>query len=149
MHGNGKNIRDWIHVRDHSAALDVMLHQGIAGEIYNVGVDNERSNLDIAKMLLSLLNKPADMIQFVEDRPGNDLRYAIDARKIESLGWKPVYTREKFEIGMSETINWYLTHKDWVENLWARHEDAYKINHAPTIVKKQQERIREVTKDVI
>lgn len=144
VHGNGKNIRDWIHVRDHCRALDLMLHKGKAGEVYNVGVDNERSNLDIVAMMLELMNKPSDMIEFVEDRPGNDLRYAIDASKIQSLGWKPLYTRDRFEMGMSETINWYLTNHDWVEKLSGKHEEAYRINHTPTIEKKRKKHESEV-----
>ncbi|MCX6782110.1 MAG: dTDP-glucose 4,6-dehydratase [Candidatus Magasanikbacteria bacterium] len=138
LHGSGVNVRDWIYVRDHCAALDLMLHEGKPGEIYNVGVDNERNNLEISKMILSLMNKSENMIEFVEDRPGNDLRYAIDAAKLEALGWKPIYDRGQFEIGMSETINWYLTHRDWVEALWSKHEDAYKINHAPTREKREK-----------
>ena len=132
IHGTGKNIRDWIYVRDHCEALDLMLHKGVPGEVYNVGVDNERSNLDIAKLVLQAMNKPDDMIEFVADRPGNDLRYAIDSSKMESLGWKPKYGRDKFEMGLAETINWYLTNKDWVESLWKKHEQAYDINHTPT-----------------
>ncbi len=143
IHGNGANIRDWIYVRDHCSALDLMLRKGIPGEVYNVGVDNEHNNLDIAKMILKVMNKPESMIEFVEDRPGNDLRYAIDSSKIASLGWKPLYGKDRFEIGMAETINWYLTNRDWVENLWKKHEDAYKINHTPTIEKKHQEREKE------
>ena len=139
MHGSGKNVRDWIHVSDHCSALDLMLHKGTPGEVYNVGIDNERNNLQIAGMILKSMNKPSDMIEFVEDRPGNDLRYAIDATKLLGLGWKPVYTRDQFEVGLSETINWYLTHTEWVENLWSKHEDAYKINHAPTRNKKHKE----------
>jgi len=139
IHGDGLNVRDWIHTRDHCSALDLLLQKGVPGEIYNIGSDNERNNLEIAKMVLSLLNKPENMITFVEDRPGNDRRYAIDAKKIIKLGWNPIYTREKFEVGMSETVNWYLTHTKWVENLWGKHQDAYKINHTPTITKKQIE----------
>lgn len=139
IHGDGLNVRDWIHVRDHCSALDLLLQRGVSGEVYNIGSDNEKNNLEIARMILELLNKPEDMITFVEDRPGNDRRYAINAKKIMQLGWNPIYTREKFEIGMSETVNWYLTHTNWVENLWAKHETAYKINHAPTIIKNKIE----------
>ena len=139
IHGNGKNVRDWIHVRDHCRALYLMLEKGVPGEVYNVGVDNEHTNLDVAKIILRLMNLPETMIEFVEDRPGNDLRYAIDSSKLQKLGWQPIYTREQFEVGMTETINWYLTHKDWVENLWNKHEEAYKINHSPTVAKKQEE----------
>ncbi|KKQ40529.1 MAG: dTDP-glucose 4,6-dehydratase [Candidatus Magasanikbacteria bacterium GW2011_GWA2_37_8] len=138
IHGSGRNVRDWIHVRDHCRALYLMLEKGIPGEVYNVGVDNERSNLEIAKMILRLMNLPETMIEFVEDRPGNDLRYAIDSTKLQNLGWSPVYTHDQFEVGMSETINWYLTHRDWVEDLWGKHEEAYKINHTPTVEKKQE-----------
>ncbi|MBH41515.1 MAG: dTDP-glucose 4,6-dehydratase [Candidatus Magasanikbacteria bacterium] len=141
IHGNGQNVRDWIHVKDHCAALDLMLHKGKSGEIYNVGVDNERSNLDIAKMILALMDKSENMIEFVADRPANDLRYAIDASKIERLGWKPKYTKEKFDIGLSETINWYLTNKDWVEDLWAKHEEAHAINHTPERIQKTKNRV--------
>lgn len=139
IHGNGKNVRDWIYVRDHCTALDLMLHKGTPGEIYNVGVDNERNNLEIATLILQAMNKPTDMIEFVEDRPGNDLRYAIDASKMAALGWAPEYDRDQFEIGLSETINWYLTNNEWVQNLWEKHDEAYKINHVPTFRKKQKE----------
>jgi len=139
MHGSGKNVRDWIHVKDHCRALDLMLRKGSQGEVYNVGVDNERNNLEIAKMVLRIMGKPESMIEFVEDRPGNDLRYAIDAQKIMSLGWQPEFTRDQFEVGMSETINWYLTHTDWVQKLWEKHEDAYKINHSPTREAREKE----------
>lgn len=135
IHGDGLNVRDWIYVTDHCSALDAVLHKGVIGERYNIGVDNEFNNLEIAKMILGLLNKPESMISFVEDRPGNDRRYSIEAKKILQLGWKPVYARHNFEMGMSETVNWYLTHRDWVERLWAKHEEAYKINHAPTKMK--------------
>jgi len=138
IHGAGKNIRDWIYVRDHCTALDLMLHKGVPGEVYNVGVDNERSNLEVAQLILSAMNKSDSLIEFVEDRPGNDLRYAIDAGKIESLGWKPEYDREQFEVGLAETINWYLTNRDWVQNLWDKSDEAYKINHAPTFTKKKK-----------
>ena len=144
IHGKGHNVRDWIYVQDHCSALYLMLEKGVPGEVYNVGVDNERNNLEIAQMILRLMNKPESVIQFVEDRPGNDLRYAIEAKKLLDLGWKPVYTREQFEIGMSQTINWYLTNTDWIENLWNKHDEAYKINHSPTRIKKQLEHEKKV-----
>lgn len=149
IHGDGLNVRDWIHVNDHCAALDMLLHKGQAGEVYNIGVDNEKNNLSIVKMVLGLLNKPDQLIEFVEDRPGNDRRYAIDSSKIRRLGWEPVYGPDKFEVGMSETINWYLTHRDWVEDLSKKHEDAYKINHAPTRVKRQRKYDAEIMKTEI
>jgi len=139
MHGNGRNVRDWIHVRDHCSALDLMLHKGVPGEVYNVGLGNEKSNLDIAKIIVRLMGKSEDMIEFVEDRPGNDKRYSIDASKIRALGWKPVYDCDQFEMGMSETINWYLTNLEWVKNLWDKQEEAFQINHTPELNKKKKE----------
>lgn len=120
IYGDGLNVRDWIHVLDHSKALDTLLHKGKVGEVYNIGVDNERNNLEITKMILKVLGKPEDAFHFVEDRPGHDRRYAIDATKIMSLGWKPEYDRDKFEQGLIETVEWYKENSDWVEKLWAR-----------------------------
>jgi len=102
-------------------------------------VDNERNNLEIVGMILKLLNKPDDMFEFVEDRPGNDLRYAIEMKKLKELGWQPEYTWDHFEVGMSETINWYLNNKKWVDDLKRKHKEAYNINHTPTREKKKQE----------
>ncbi len=147
IHGTGENVRDWIYVRDHCRALELMLTKGQPGEVYNVGVDNERNNLEIAKMILSLMNKSDNLIEFVENRPGNDLRYAIDSTKLQALGWQPVYDHSQFEVGMSETINWYLTNREWVEDLWAKHEEAYKINHSPTRKKRQKEHEEKVLKE--
>ncbi len=123
IYGDGKNIRDWIHALDHSRALDLLLHEGEPGEVYNIGSDNERSNLEVTHMILEILGKPESLITFVKDRPGHDRRYAIDASKIEKLGWKPLYPREKFAQGMHETVQWYLDHKDWVEKLWAKRDE--------------------------
>lgn len=118
VYGDGLNVRDWIHVVDHAAALDLLLHKGNVGEVYNIGVDNERSNLEITKMILKILGKGEDMIEYVTDRPGHDRRYAIDESKIKALGWEPVYTREEFERGLRETVEWYQNNTEWVENLW-------------------------------
>ena len=123
VYGDGLNVRDWIHVIDHAKALDLMLHVGVPGEIYNVGSDNERSNLELTKMILKTLNLGEDMIEYVTDRPGHDRRYAIDASKIKSLGWSPDYTREKFEQGLRETVEWYQNNTEWVEKLWAKKKD--------------------------
>lgn len=144
IHGDGLNVRDWIYVRDHCSALSLMLHEGKPGEVYNVGSDNERNNLDIAKMVLEIMGKSESMIDFVEDRPGNDRRYAIDASKICSLGWNPVYSRAKFDIGMGETVNWYLRNTDWVKNLWEKHDEAHKINHTMEFKKKRDEHDRNI-----
>ncbi len=120
IYGDGKNVRDWIHALDHSSALDLLLHKGEVGGVYNIGVDNERNNLEITKMILKILGKSEDLITFVEDRPGHDRRYAIDASRILSLGWQPVYTRDKFEQGLKETVEWYLDNADWVSKIRAR-----------------------------
>jgi dTDP-glucose 4,6-dehydratase len=124
IYGDGLYVRDWIHVLDHAKALDLLLHKGVPGEIYNIGSDNERSNLEITKMILKFLNKPADQWETVADRPGHDRRYAIDATKIFKLGWKPDYPRERFELGLKETIRWYQENTDWVKKLWARAKEA-------------------------
>lgn len=123
IYGDGKNIRDWIHAVDHSKALDLLLHKGEPGEVYNIGSDNERSNLEVTKMILNILGKPESLIKYVKDRPGHDRRYAIDATKIMNLGWKPDYPRDKFEQGMKETVEWYQNNMNWVEKLWEKKEE--------------------------
>ncbi len=120
IYGDGLYVRDWIHVSDHAAALDLLLHKGIPGKVYNIGVDNERSNLEITQMILKIMGKGEEMIEHVADRPGHDRRYAIDASKILALGWQPVYTRDKFEQGLRETVEWYLANKEWVEKIQKR-----------------------------
>ncbi len=120
VYGDGLYVRDWIHVVDHAQALDLLLHKGEAGGVYNIGVDNERSNMEITKMILKIMDKSEEMIEHVQDRPGHDRRYAIDASKILALGWQPNYTREKFEQGLKETVEWYLQNKEWVEKLQRR-----------------------------
>lgn len=118
VYGDGLNVRDWIHVVDHANALDVLLHKGVPGEVYNIGVDNERSNLEITKMILKIMGLGEERIEYITDRPGHDRRYAIDSTKIEKLGWKPDYTRQRFEEGLRETIKWYKENTKWVENIW-------------------------------
>lgn len=120
VYGDGLNIRDWIHVKDHTKALDLLLHRGNPGEVYNIGSDNERSNIEITKMILNIMGFGEDRIEYVTDRPGHDRRYAINASKIRSLGWTPEYSKEKFEQGLRETIEWYKTNADWVEHLWEK-----------------------------
>lgn len=115
LYGDGKNVRDWIYVLDHCAAIDAVLHKGKAGEVYNIGVNNEQSNIDIAKIILRELNKPESLLTFVTDRPGHDRRYAINSNKIENeLGWKPVYN---FTEAIKETIQWYKKNTEWVKNI--------------------------------
>lgn len=112
VYGDGMQIRDWLHVKDHCAAIDTVLHKGKAGEIYNVGGNNEKANIEIVKLIIEKLEKKESLIKYVEDRLGHDRRYAIDNTKISTeLGWKPSYT---FEQGMGETIEWYLNNKEWM-----------------------------------
>jgi len=111
VYGDGLNVRDWLHVYDHCTAIDLVLHKGRDGEIYNIGGNNEKKNIEIVKLILENLNKPESLIKYVEDRPGHDRRYAIDSTKIrKELGWKPKYT---FEKGIVETIKWYCENKKW------------------------------------
>lgn len=118
LYGDGKNVRDWLYVLDHCEAIDLMLHKGVAGEVYNIGGNNEKSNLEIAKIILQELGKPESLIAFVADRPGHDRRYAIDASKIErELGWKPKYN---FESAIHETVKWYMEHQNWVKRIEER-----------------------------
>ncbi|MBI5734173.1 MAG: dTDP-glucose 4,6-dehydratase [Candidatus Kerfeldbacteria bacterium] len=118
LYGDGRNVRDWLYVLDHCEAIDLMVHKGVAGEVYNIGGHNERSNLDIAKIILKELGKPESLLTFVADRPGHDRRYAIDASKIErELGWKP---KRDFATAIRETIRWYQEHTNWVAKLEAR-----------------------------
>jgi dTDP-glucose 4,6-dehydratase len=111
VYGDGMNIRDWLHVYDHCTAIDLVLHNGKVGEVYNIGGNNEKANIEIVKLILENLKKSESLIKYVKDRPGHDRRYAIDSTKIqEELGWKPKYT---FETGITETITWYLNNKEW------------------------------------
>ena len=105
VYGNGLNVRDWLHVYDHCTAIDLIIHEGKIGEIYNIGGNNEKSNIDVEKIILKELGKSEKLIKYVNDRPGHDLRYAIDSTKIKTtLNWKPVYS---FEKGILDTIKWY------------------------------------------
>jgi dTDP-glucose 4,6-dehydratase len=111
VYGDGLNVRDWLHVMDHCRAIELVLYNGKSGEVYNIGGHNERTNLDIIYTILTSLHKPKELVQFIQDRPGHDRRYAIDASKIEKeLGWKPSYTIEQ---GIEQTIRWYLDNEAW------------------------------------
>ena len=115
IYGDGKNIRDWLHVYDHCQAIDLVLHEGKLGEVYNIGGHNERQNIQIVKLILEALGKDESLIEFVADRLGHDRRYAIDADKIRNeLGWEPRYS---FETGIKETIQWYLDNQDWMDQV--------------------------------
>lgn len=111
IYGDGLNIRDWLYVEDHCSAIDLVLHKGINGEVYNIGGNNERTNIQIVQTILRELGKPESLIQYVKDRLGHDRRYGIDATKIANeLGWEP---KHNFETGIHETIRWYLDNQDW------------------------------------
>ena len=115
VYGDGANVRDWLYVEDHCSAIDLIIHKGREGEVYNVGGHNEKSNLDVVKIILKALGKSEDLITFVKDRLGHDRRYAIDPTKIHNeLGWLP---QMKFEDGIAKTIEWYLAHKDWWQEI--------------------------------
>lgn len=111
VYGKGENVRDWLHVSDHCKAIDLIIHKGKPGEVYNVGGHNEKTNLEVVETILNTLNKPKSLIKFVTDRPGHDLRYAIDPEKITTeLGWEPEYD---FDSGIAMTIKWYLENEEW------------------------------------
>jgi dTDP-glucose 4,6-dehydratase len=115
VYGDGMQIRDWLHVADHCSAIDTVLHKGLDGEIYNIGGNNEKANIEIVKLIIQTLGKSEKLIKYVKDRPGHDRRYAIDNTKITTqLGWKPAYTSEQ---GIKETIEWYLENTEWIENV--------------------------------
>jgi dTDP-glucose 4,6-dehydratase len=115
VYGDGMQIRDWLHVADHCSAIDTVLHKGIVGEVYNIGGNNEKANIEIVKLIIKTLGKSEQLIKYVKDRPGHDRRYAIDNTKITTeLGWAPTYT---FERGIKETIEWNLNNNEWIENV--------------------------------
>lgn len=115
VYGKGENVRDWLYVEDHCSAIDLIIHEGREGEIYNIGGHNERTNLEVVKTILRELGKPESLIKFVKDRPGHDLRYAINPAKIHrEFGWLP---ETKFDEGIRKTIKWYLDNRSWWENI--------------------------------
>ena len=132
VYGKGENVRDWIHVHDHNIGVEKILQKGREGEIYNLGGHSEKTNLELVKIILKQLRKPESLISFVTDRPGHDLRYAINSDKAEKeLGWRRTYT---FEKGIEETINWYLDNQEWIKNI---KNGTYK--HAYDIIKTNEE----------
>jgi dTDP-glucose 4,6-dehydratase len=122
VYGDGMNVRDWLYVYDHCNAIDTVLHKGKVGEIYNIGGHNEKTNMEITKLILNAMNKDESSIQYVQDRLGHDRRYAISNDKIQSeLGWQPSLT---FEEGIKITIDWYLQNQDWMKSIEAKKERA-------------------------
>jgi len=115
VYGKGENVRDWLYVEDHCHAIDLIIHNGRVGEVYNIGGHNERTNLQVVETIIDALGKSRDLIQYVTDRPGHDMRYAIDPTKIhDELGWEP---ETKFDEGIKKTIDWYLNNKPWWEKI--------------------------------
>ena len=115
VYGKGENVRDWLYVEDHCSAIDLIIHNGTIGEVYNIGGHNERTNLEVVKTILKELNKPESLITYVTDRKGHDMRYAIDPTKINNeLGWEPTTL---FDEGIKKTIKWYLDNRSWWENI--------------------------------
>ena len=125
VYGKGENVRDWIHVIDHNIGVDLIVRNGKVGEVYNLGGHSERTNLEVVKTILKQLGKPESLITYVTDRPGHDLRYAIDSTKVEKeLGWDRTYT---FETGIKETIDWYVNNQEWIEDIKSgEYKKAYK-----------------------
>ena len=125
VYGKGENVRDWIHVVDHNIGVDLIVRNGRDGEVYNLGGHSERTNLEVVKTILKQMGKPESLITHVTDRPGHDLRYAIDSKKTENeLGWTRTYN---FEDGIKETVDWYLNNQDWIENILSgEYKNAYK-----------------------
>ena len=123
VYGTGENVRDWLYVEDHCRAIDMIIHDGKVGEIYNIGGHNERTNIEVVKTILKQLGKPESLITFVGDRKGHDLRYAIDPAKISrGLGWLP---ETKFDDGIRQTIDWYLQNKEWWQNIMSGEYQEY------------------------
>ena len=115
LYGDGQNVRDWIHVQDYCRAVELVLKKGEQGKVYNVGGNNEKTNLEITKKILEILEKPESLIEFVQDRPGHDYRYAIDYSRIKKeLGWEP---QINFEKGSKKTVEWYVENRKWWEKL--------------------------------
>ena len=128
VYGKGENVRDWLYVEDHCSAIDMILRKGRVGEVYNIGGHNERSNLQVVETILEKLGKPKSLIRFVKDRPGHDMRYAIDASKIErELGWTPATS---FEAGIDATVQWYLENRAWWEPIVkGEYQDYYERHY--------------------
>jgi dTDP-glucose 4,6-dehydratase len=122
VYGDGLQVRDWLFVVDHVRAIDVILHRGIAGEVYNIGGDNERTNIEVTKLILKSLGKPESLISHIQDRPGHDRRYALDTHKLRGLGWEPI---SDFKFALNETVQWYVQNRGWWEQI-KQHQEEYK-----------------------
>jgi dTDP-glucose 4,6-dehydratase len=115
IYGDGENVRDWLHVEDHCSAILTVLEKGEPGEVYNIGAENQKTNLEITRLILGILGKPEDLIKFVKDRPGHDRRYALNCEKIKAeLGWS---ARMDFAEGLRNTVEWYRNNRIWCEDV--------------------------------
>jgi len=114
LYGDGRQIRDWLYVYDHCRAIEIVANKGKKGEIYNVSAGNEKMNIEVVKKILDILKKPEDLIEFVKDRPGHDVRYSLDSKKLRELGWHPEIS---FNEGIEKTVKWYLDNRNWWKNL--------------------------------
>lgn len=122
LYGDGRNRRDWLSVHDHCAGIEHVLRHGTPGQVYNIGGGNERENIDVARLILQHLGKPASLIRYVEDRPGHDRRYSVDCTRLRALGWAPTVS---FEVGLKATIDWYCTHEAWWRTIKSGEFKAY------------------------
>ena len=122
LYGDGQQVRDWIHVDDHCAAIELVLREGIPGEVYNVGADNERENIELARRILDLTGADPSLLRHVVDRPGHDRRYSLDCAKLRALGWRPQHT---FDDGLADTVAWYRDNRSWWEPLKSGEYRAY------------------------
>ena len=124
LYGKGTNVRDWLYVEDNCRAIDIVMQNGKLGEVYNIGANNEVKNIDIAHRIVNLLDKPENLIQFVDDRLGHDKRYALDCEKIHALGWKP---EENFEEALASTVRWYRENEEWWHKIRGKSKDFQKF----------------------
>ncbi|SCG81936.1 dTDP-glucose 4,6-dehydratase [Proteiniborus sp. DW1] len=147
IYGDGKQIRDWLHVKDHCEAINTVLHKGLDGEVYNIGGNNEKENIEIVRLILSYLDKGEDLITYVADRPGHDRRYAIDNSKItRELGWSPSLT---FEQGITKTIQWYLENQGWMmEIVSGDYMKYYERMYSSRIINSRREVIADIFDEV-
>jgi dTDP-glucose 4,6-dehydratase len=120
LYGKGLNVRDWLHVEDNCRALELIIRKGAFGEVYNIGANKEVPNIEVAERILELLGKPRSLIQFVPDRLGHDLRYALDCQKIHNLGWKP---EQDFDRGLEQTVRWYQENTEWWTKIKEKSEE--------------------------
>jgi dTDP-glucose 4,6-dehydratase len=129
VYGDGLNVRDWIYVIDHNKAIELVLNKGKTGEVYNIGANTEKRNIEIVKLILNQLGKPEELIEFVKDRPGHDKRYAINSSKIKKdLGWEAEHS---FEDAIGDTVNWYIKNeKWWKEIISGDYKNYYKLQYS-------------------